>query len=111
MSEDAPGYGSKPQRNIDPRCLEKFGSPRYQPPDYNQVKILKSKSGLSGAELAKLVGVEPRTFRKWIAPTEAKNSTNIPYSAWRLLLIELGIVKSEEEELEELKSAVNSGHG
>lgn len=39
-----------------------------------------------------MVGVDPRTVRKWTAPAEAKNHRDIPYAAWRLFLQYVGVV-------------------
>ena len=51
------------------------------------------KDKITGSEFGNLVGVDPRTIRKWVAPIEAKNHTKIPYAAWRLLLIYCGLVE------------------
>jgi hypothetical protein len=42
--------------------------------------------------IAQVTGVTPRTVRKWLAPPEAENHALVPYAAWRLLLIETGVV-------------------
>jgi len=96
MSEEIPSYGANTAAKIKPACLHRYSDPEYQPPGYEDVVALKSVSGRTGGDLAKLAGVEPRTFRKWVAPPDARNSAKIPYSAWRLLLIELGLVEGRQ---------------
>ena len=81
-------------KQIDHHCLLRYDEPNYKPPDHEQVTRLKNLSGKTGGELAKLAGVDARTFRKWIAPAEVKNSSRIPYAAWRLLLVELKLLNN-----------------
>ena len=80
---------------ITSKHLLKYDEPGYVPPSYKEVKLLKDMSGMTGGQLANLAGVNQRTFRKWLAPPEAQNSAQIPYAAWRLLLIECGIIEGK----------------
>lgn len=95
MSEDHAIYkvdGTPPE--IRPAALLKFDDPGYQPPTPADVRALKAASGLTGRELCILVGIEDqRTWRRWSQDSDAPGSRQIPYSAWRLLLLELGLTK------------------
>ncbi len=82
----------KPQ--LPPLTLLKFDDPDYQEPTPDDVRTLKVISGKTGKELVAMVGVKDhRTFRRWTANQEEAGARQIPYSAWRLLLIELGLGK------------------
>lgn len=68
-----------------------FESSDYTPPNCDEVRSLIRKHSLTGTDVAKLLGVNPRTVRKWQTCT-GPNATDIPYSTWRLLLILVGEV-------------------
>ncbi len=84
--------------SIGPRkeLLLQFSNPNYEFPTSEDVKALVKQFNLTGGSVATLTGVEPRTVRKWMAPDSAANHSKIPYAAWRLLLLELGLVKPTE---------------
>jgi len=94
MSEERATYRtSKSPGKLPGGTLLKYTDPGYQEPTFEDVRTLKEISGKTGRELSELVGLKDnRTFRKWTAPPGASQKAQIPYSAWRLLLIELGIV-------------------
>lgn len=73
-----------------------FNSPEYQPPSWVEVRAVVRRLRMTGSELADFVGVQPRTVRKWLAPPDAANNSPIPYAAWRLVLVEAGIVPLAE---------------
>lgn len=82
-------------------CTLPFGHPDYKPPEPYEVAALTELLGLSQVHTANLVGVksDPKkgstTVRKW--KTERGNERRqIPYSAWRLLLLYAGIVTVED---------------
>ena len=56
-------------------------------PTGDEMRQVKTMSGKTGAELAKMVGVDGRTIRKWIG-----NETKIPYSAWRILVYSVRLI-------------------
>jgi len=49
--------------------------------------------GLTGSVVGQLLGVDPRTVRKWIG-----GEREIPYSAWRLLLLHAGLAIEDPDE-------------
>lgn len=89
MSEDIPAY-QQPSKSLRPETLYRFDDPRYQPPTWEDVRLLVQRSGKTGDQIAALAGVAGRTVRKWQSPINTSNHTTIPYSAWRLLLLETG---------------------
>lgn len=61
-----------------------YTHPDYTPPTPMEVRALLKDMKLTGKEAAKILGVSSdRTIRKWTGGT-----TTMPYSAWRLLLLE-----------------------
>ena len=75
-----------------PAALLPFHDPAFVAPTYTDVRALTQQHNLSGAAVARITGVLPRTVRKWLAPPEVANHTAIPYAAWRLLLLETATV-------------------
>jgi len=71
---------------------------RYQPPTPEQVGQLINLASWSQNDAAKLVGVSwdtrrgSSTIRKWKSEKGHKEHREIPYSAWRLLLLLAGVV-------------------
>ncbi|MES2264302.1 MAG: hypothetical protein V4724_37820 [Pseudomonadota bacterium] len=80
---NAPGHDSGPE----PDTLLPFHDPSYRQPEWADIRAVVQISGLSGLELANLVGVSSRTVRKWLSPPMTANHAPMPYAAWRLLLI------------------------
>lgn len=77
----------------NPAALLPFHDPQFTAPTYLDIRAITHKYGLSGADVSRITGVLPRTVRKWLAPPDAANHTDVPYAAWRLLLIETGEVQ------------------
>lgn len=79
-------------------CVQLYSDPLYKPPTPAQIDDLIKAAGWSQSDTAKLVGVSysagkgSGTIRKWRAPVESKEHRSIPYAAWRLLLINAGVV-------------------
>src|SRR5690625_1310334 len=104
MSEEYPTYRTaNSDTEVNPRTLLRSTDPGYERPTYADLRALKDRSGETGGRLAQRVGVDPRTWRKWTAPPEAKNAQQIPYAAWRLLLVELGVVEGLDDSREPVK--------
>jgi hypothetical protein len=95
MSESPAGQGGAGlARGPDPATLLPFHDPAFIAPSHNDVRAVTERCRLTGSALARLTGVTPRTVRKWLAPPEVENHAPMPYAAWRLLLIEAGIVET-----------------
>lgn len=92
MSIDKPTYKTT-GNSINQAALLSYADPGYQAPTFEDVAAAKQSSGLSAAEIGRLVGVEARTVRKWLAPPTVQNSARMPYAAWRLLVIHCGLAK------------------
>ncbi|GAB5451845.1 MAG: hypothetical protein Hals2KO_21730 [Halioglobus sp.] len=92
MSEERARYDTGGS-TLPPGTLLRCTDPNYTTPTPEDVRTLKAISGLTGRELCALVGLEDaRTWRRWSQDAGAAQARQIPYSAWRLLLFELGIV-------------------
>lgn len=64
---------------------ETFASGLYRPPQPEEIRELAGKHALTGSAAAELIGIDSRTWRRYIG-----GDRDIPYSNWRLLLYELG---------------------
>ncbi len=87
-------------RNAD--CAKPYHHPDYRPPTPVEVDALIRLSGWSQSDTTKLVGVHynPKkgssTIRKWRARADSGDYREIPYSAWRLLLLYADVVRVDE---------------
>ena len=98
MTETRAGYNVPGRPKLRPGTLLRFTDPAYEAPTHEDLRALKELSGKTGGELSAIAGLQDsRTFRKWTAPPEANQRSQIPYAAWRLILIELGMVVVEQE--------------
>ncbi len=73
-----------------------FSDPEYQPPTWEDMRALMLLQGWTGSDVALITGVQGRTVRKWASPPNTSNHTQIPYAAWRLLLLEARLASSQE---------------
>ena len=48
------------------------------------------ENNLTGADIAALTGVNPRTARRWVGSQDQKGARPIPWSDWALLLLLTG---------------------
>lgn len=72
---------------IRPQTLARWDTGQYQPPTPDEIRALLSEQGWTGAQAGLIVGVDSRTIRRWTG-----GERSIPYAAWRLLLVEAGLV-------------------
>lgn len=84
MTEDRATY-EVPGEEVRREARLPYSDPDYSPPTPNEVRALLRKAGWTGSQAARRAGVDGRTIRKWTG-----GERDIPYSAWRLLLIEAG---------------------
>ena len=107
MTEHAPNYGSTERI---PTSLEGFknlpcanNKHEWTAPTPEQIKALLALSGLNKRQWAELLGVTytekhgSTTLRKWTAKRESKDSREISYSVWRLMLIYTGVVAPSDD--------------
>ncbi len=71
---------------INPATMLPFFNPDYQVPSSDDIRALLKSQSWTGARAAVIAGVDSRTVRRW---TGAESP--IPYSCWRLLLINAGL--------------------
>jgi hypothetical protein len=85
-------------------CALPFDHPDYQPPEPYEVAALTELVGWSQVRTANLVGVksDPKkgstTVRKW-KTEHGDERRQIPYAAWRLMLLYAGIVQVDDVEM------------
>lgn len=80
----------------NPDALRIFTDPEYVAPTWSDVRSVIQQTGLTGSQIADLLGVGSRTVRKWTSPPGTANHTEIPYAAWRLLLVAAKLVEPPE---------------
>lgn len=106
-------------------CILLFTDPDYIEPTHLEVKSLIRLAGLSQSRVAKITGMKVQyhakpateelespsetatqparaakgsnTVRRWLLPHDNANSRQIPYAAWRLLLLHSGVVSLDDE--------------
>ena len=74
--------------DINPAAMLPFYNPEYQVPSSDEIRALLKSQGWTGARAAAIVGVDSRTIRRWTG-----GESPIPYSCWRLLLINAGLAE------------------
>jgi len=106
MSESQAPYGNNelPQ-TLDAfknrNCARLYTDELYTPPEPEEVSQLIILCQWSQNDAAKLMGVKwdtkkgSSTIRKWKSDKAKKDYREIPYSAWRLMLIYAGVVGVE----------------
>ena len=97
--EERPLYAVGDEVPLRPGTLQKFNS-GFEQPTPGEVRSLIRILGMTGTEVADFVGVKnSRTIRKWQEVKESdadgqvnRNKNEIPYSAWRLLLLHAKLI-------------------
>jgi DNA-binding transcriptional regulator YiaG len=89
MFENRPVYGKPPTLNSSDAAFFKY-TKGFKSPTPEQISTVLKLHNLTCSAAANLLGVNSRTIRKWTS-----GEREMPYSSWRLLLIEQGIVDIE----------------
>lgn len=74
----------------------------YEIPTPDELREFAQRHELTGSAAAEIVGVDPRTWRKWTAAPDADNRRAIPWSAWALLRLYVGELSIDQYRLEVL---------
>ena len=78
-----------------PFTLLAYNDRAYRPPTSCDVRAVIDMIGLTADQVAALVGMKDgRAVRRWLAPGDSKTHAQIGYAAWRLLLMEAGLITS-----------------
>jgi hypothetical protein len=68
----------------------------YETAKPEELRRFMADNNLTGADLAALTGVNPRTARRWVAPADQKGAIPIPWAAWTIILILTGKKTKDE---------------
>jgi hypothetical protein len=77
---------------LRPATLLLATDPAYRKPRPSEVRALLKVTNITASVAGKITGRPSRTVRKWTSEQDSENHQAIPYSAWRLLLLETGLV-------------------
>lgn len=105
MSEQSPQYKVQGKTEIRHGCRLPFSDQQYEPPTSEEVRQALKHGGLTGAAAGQLLGVGGRTVRKWTG-----GERDIPYSAWRLLLIHVGLALDDTHAMAADKVDMHDGY-
>lgn len=73
-----------------------YADQRFKPPTPEEVRNVLRRLGWTGSRAGLELGVTGRTIRKWTGGDQ-----DVPYSAWRLLLLKAALaIEIEESELQ-----------
>lgn len=105
MTEQNAAYGqaSELESFKNAGCTMPAFSEFYVPPTPEQVGQLIKAAGWSQRQVARLTGVSyndkgSTTVRKWKTPKGKPEHREIPYSAWRLMLLAAGVVSISDDQ-------------
>ena len=105
MSEEHGTYKVEGRTEVRREARLPFGDPRYAAPTSAEFREVTRLLGLTGSEAGRLLGVDGRTIRKWIG-----GERDVPYSAWRLLLLEAGLALPMGPAGEEVRMVADRGN-
>lgn len=86
MSEKSPEYRASAQKELRRETRLPYTHPDYDPPGPDDFRLAMQLGSLTGAKAGDLVGVTGRAIRRYVG-----GDRDIPYSVWRLLLVEIGL--------------------
>lgn len=69
-----------PPRESTLRAIE-----QWSPPEGGEIKGMLQRAGWSGVQFSKVLGIDPRTVRRWTG-----DEKTIPYPAWAILCVQAG---------------------
>jgi len=91
--------------HLAPETLCLYTDPAYRSPAPEEVRVVIQILGLTGDQVAGLVGVKDgRAVRRWMAPLSSKTYAQIDYATWQLLLLEAGLVRLRKRRIQVDKS-------
>lgn len=71
-----------------------YDDENFHNPEPEDIRTVIRMLALTADQIAALVGVrDGRAVRRWLAPASSFTHAKITYSAWRLLLLEAGLVR------------------
>jgi len=71
-----------------------YDDENFRIPEPEDIRKVIDMLAMTADQVAALVGVrDGRAVRRWLAPASSATHAKITYSAWRLLLLEAGLVR------------------
>lgn len=77
---------------ISERSKLLFSDPAYRSPSPAEITTAIRLTGLSSAEVGKIIGVDPRNVRRY----KSGQIKVMPYAVWRILILYLGLVSMDD---------------
>jgi hypothetical protein len=68
----------------------------YETPSPKELREFMAENRLTGADIAALAGVTPRSARRWVEPPDQRGARGIPWAAWVIIQILTGKIKKED---------------
>lgn len=104
MSESAGTYTVNRQGHITGPTLKRracclpFSHHRYRAPSADEITALMHYAGWTQEQFAQVIGVSTSsrgssTIRRWKCAQDSTSYRAIPYSSWRLALLESGLIE------------------
>jgi hypothetical protein len=95
---DADWHPSAPREQVVERWRQLWAdAEQWVGPTPEQLRGLVEASGMSGGDIARSVGVNPRTWRRWLSDPEGEAShVPISYSTWVAALRLTGLLPDDE---------------
>jgi hypothetical protein len=95
---DAGWHAGAPREQLVERWRQLWApADQWAGPTPEQLRGLVAASGMSGSEIARHIGVQPRTWRRWLADPEGEAShVPISYSTWIAALRLTGLLPDDE---------------
>ncbi|MEO8466223.1 MAG: hypothetical protein ABI640_12840 [Gammaproteobacteria bacterium] len=91
MTEERGEYRVAGRTEVRREARLPFADPQYRPPSAAEFREVTRLLALTGSQAGLLLGVTSRAIRKWIG-----GESDVPYAAWRLLLIHAGMALGED---------------
>ena len=103
MSEAAARYTVNRKSPITPSALKKracskpFSDSRFKPPSAEEINSVIAIGQWTQVDVAYIIGISSSekgsaTLRRWKSDPESPSHRQIPYAAWRLMLIEAEVI-------------------
>lgn len=88
-----PSPKQKPELNINPATTYQYKDPNYQHPTVQDVNKMYDYTRSVKVSGTKKLNIGPNNWKDWTIHTNDSEYSSIPYTIWRLLLLQYEIVR------------------